>query len=530
MRRGEWRFSEDLGSATHAGRNVEVAFTRAERRLLQALLEQEGRVLSRDRLLDAVSGSGSEAFDRSIDFLVNRLRRKLGDSARRPRYLATRYGEGYVWIAEPPPAQGRAEAAALLIGPAHGVPAAREGEDAAWAFLRGLHARIDRETGAHAVIALDAEAPPAERFEGPAPEFSLAVSFVALGDGRLDAALTLRRFKLGSVVAVWRVRIRADAPDDVGAEIVAAIVAAMWRERRRVAGAPAAPEDPPLPVRLIAAADFLAAGGARWREAEARLRETLARAPEDVEARVMLAVALHSKYVLEGPLVLRGADPRARDEAEMEALLLAALPHLPGDDLLSLAAAKLLWFLRPRHRRLALDLAERAFLSTTGLSTAYATLGQLRMWSGRIAEGVELFDRGLELAPPGAEARLYFLVLKQKALAALGDDAAAERVAARLVRDAPELLGLMALLHERRDDPEAEHDRAAMLTRLGPAEARSTLLWLHYVGAQPFASPEARRRVMRRPVEVLTEAFGPQVVPAEVRLDAPPSPSRAMAS
>jgi SulP family sulfate permease len=44
--------------------------------------------------------------DRSIDYLVNRVRRKLGDSARRPHYIETRYGEGYVWIAyrssEPP--------------------------------------------------------------------------------------------------------------------------------------------------------------------------------------------------------------------------------------------------------------------------------------------------------------------------------------------------------------------------------------------------------------------------------------------
>ncbi len=74
----------------------QVTLTPVEFRLLAALLEADGRVLSRDRLLDAVYGEEqSEVLDRTIDVHVGRLRDKLGDDADRPRYVATVRGAGY---------------------------------------------------------------------------------------------------------------------------------------------------------------------------------------------------------------------------------------------------------------------------------------------------------------------------------------------------------------------------------------------------------------------------------------------------
>ena len=54
--------------------------------------------------------------ERNIDFLVNRLRKRLGDNARKPRFIATQYGEGYVWLAAP--VRQEPLSAFLLIGPA----------------------------------------------------------------------------------------------------------------------------------------------------------------------------------------------------------------------------------------------------------------------------------------------------------------------------------------------------------------------------------------------------------------------------
>jgi two-component system phosphate regulon response regulator OmpR len=57
----------------------EVELTGAEFDLLQVFLDRPGRVLSREQLLDLTRGRDGDVFDRSIDVLVSRLRRKLGD-------------------------------------------------------------------------------------------------------------------------------------------------------------------------------------------------------------------------------------------------------------------------------------------------------------------------------------------------------------------------------------------------------------------------------------------------------------------
>ncbi|WP_020186354.1 response regulator transcription factor [Methylopila sp. 73B] len=59
--------------------DVEIPLTAAEFDLLIAFLERPGRVLSREQLLDITQGRGAGPFDRSIDVLVSRVRRKLGD-------------------------------------------------------------------------------------------------------------------------------------------------------------------------------------------------------------------------------------------------------------------------------------------------------------------------------------------------------------------------------------------------------------------------------------------------------------------
>lgn len=63
-----------------AGDGAEILLTGAEFDLLMALLERPGRVLSRDQLLDITQGRETAPFDRSIDVLISRLRRKLGDA------------------------------------------------------------------------------------------------------------------------------------------------------------------------------------------------------------------------------------------------------------------------------------------------------------------------------------------------------------------------------------------------------------------------------------------------------------------
>jgi DNA-binding response OmpR family regulator len=65
--------------------------------LLAALAESAGRVLSRDALMERVRGDALEAFDRSIDVHVSRIRAAIEDDPRRPRRILTVRGAGYVF-------------------------------------------------------------------------------------------------------------------------------------------------------------------------------------------------------------------------------------------------------------------------------------------------------------------------------------------------------------------------------------------------------------------------------------------------
>ena len=65
--------------------------------LLVAMAERAGRVLSRDQLMDMVKGETLEAFDRSIDVHISRLRAAIEDNPKHPRRIITLRGAGYVF-------------------------------------------------------------------------------------------------------------------------------------------------------------------------------------------------------------------------------------------------------------------------------------------------------------------------------------------------------------------------------------------------------------------------------------------------
>jgi two-component system OmpR family response regulator len=90
-----WQFDPYALRLTSPGRE-EVRLSRAEAQLLELFLRAPNRVLIRDHLLDAC-GTTEEAFDRSIDVRVSRLRQKLGDNPAKPQFIRTIYGCGYLF-------------------------------------------------------------------------------------------------------------------------------------------------------------------------------------------------------------------------------------------------------------------------------------------------------------------------------------------------------------------------------------------------------------------------------------------------
>ncbi|MCW8908004.1 MAG: response regulator [Sedimenticola sp.] len=80
-----------------------VPLSGAEYRLLRVFLEHPNRVLNRDQLLDLTQGREADPFDRSIDVLVSRLRKRLEDDPKEPVIIKTIRGEGYVLSARVKP-------------------------------------------------------------------------------------------------------------------------------------------------------------------------------------------------------------------------------------------------------------------------------------------------------------------------------------------------------------------------------------------------------------------------------------------
>ncbi len=93
---GDWRL-DTVARHLQDRDGVVVAVSAGEYRLLRVFLDHPLRVLTREQLLDMTHGFDADQFDRSIDILVSRLRQRLGDDAREPRYIKTLRSEGYIF-------------------------------------------------------------------------------------------------------------------------------------------------------------------------------------------------------------------------------------------------------------------------------------------------------------------------------------------------------------------------------------------------------------------------------------------------
>lgn len=96
---GDWRL-DTVARQLMAADGTQLSLSGAEYRLLRVFVDHPQRVLNRDQLLNLTQGRDAELFERSIDLLVSRLRQRLRDDAREPRYIKTVRSEGYVFASE----------------------------------------------------------------------------------------------------------------------------------------------------------------------------------------------------------------------------------------------------------------------------------------------------------------------------------------------------------------------------------------------------------------------------------------------
>jgi two-component system, OmpR family, phosphate regulon response regulator OmpR len=95
LRFGSLAIDRDARSVTVAG--AEADLTSYQFDLLVAMAERAGRVLTRDQIMEAVRGRELEAFDRSIDVHMGRIRNAIEADPKAPRRILTVRGVGYVF-------------------------------------------------------------------------------------------------------------------------------------------------------------------------------------------------------------------------------------------------------------------------------------------------------------------------------------------------------------------------------------------------------------------------------------------------
>jgi DNA-binding winged helix-turn-helix (wHTH) protein len=482
---GDLVFDDSFLTATRAHDGVVVRFTRRERTLLKILASQPGRLFDRATLVEALGTRGS---DRNVDFAVNRLRAKLGDTGPERRFISTQYGEGYVWIAQPAVAARR---------PAFFEVAMLRGSERGAAVADMLRKALSERLGAGHSVAADA----------PDARFRIEASLHAHA-GELHVAIALRDGPSREVVATLHESFPAAAPPNLDG-LAARLCTSAWKHVALPASAPA-PTDPPLLLRLYAAAVLMDPSGAVLAANDAQITELRAAAPNDPSLAIAFAMQRLGRMV--GGLEPTDDDSVAQQTLEIEALVLGALPAVRDDPMLALAAAKLLLATHRGHNALAEELASTAFAQSAAFAQAFPMLGQLRAAAGDLAQAVRFYDEGLALAEPGSVFEAYILVLKAQALVAADAWPGVEAIYDRLAAIVPGALIAYAPLFLPPGDEGLAQRLGPLVDQVPEAMARRMIRYQWHRSARYFRDPAHAANLMRGVVTHFVRRFGPGVV------------------
>ncbi|WP_157019954.1 helix-turn-helix domain-containing protein [Mesorhizobium xinjiangense] len=336
VRYHELVFQPDMLTAKRDDGTI-LRLTRQERALLLRFVRQPQELVTRAQLLEALGDETGTLSERNVDYLVNRLRKRLGDSARSARFIVTQYGEGYVWAAEP--VDTMPLSAFLLIGPVFGL-----GDDQS--ALNGLPHRLasalKAATGGKKTILYR----PGWRFDLQGTDdlaFTLDVSAHTDAEHlHLHLALVLREGRSRQIIeSLRRTWPRGRDPNHVD-ELAQALTDALWRHEALPDDTVTEPADRPTHLRMHDAAVMLTDDTVSWRENAARLKQAHQADKADPRHSVMLALNHYARLlqslgeIQTAPL---GDDDWQPLESEIEELALRALPDVHDKPHLLLAIA-----------------------------------------------------------------------------------------------------------------------------------------------------------------------------------------------
>ncbi|WP_339864140.1 winged helix-turn-helix domain-containing protein [Paremcibacter congregatus] len=525
--------SNFLFGITRAGEKMK--FTRSERALLTLLLSKPGQILSRSQLLNTIGTDDSETTDRNIDYLISRLRKKLKDPKKNAKYIGTQYGEGYLWLANPLSKDEYQSGTPIFlhIRPAHGLTLLQHHKpNATWCLsqlVTGLKAAFDPSNRPSNRIVDNSAQDPNTAAEKDQGVFILEPSFIAI-KSELHCAITVRDGRTKNIIMADRITLpiqpplEQDSPDIKGhAQIIKDKI---WQYLTYQDNVPHTARDVPLAFRLDDATALFHPGYEGLKKVEGLLRETLQKYPEDHCSKILLATLIHTTLLDESHDI---SDTRA-EENEMETLLLDALPHVQNQPLFYLAVAKLLFFIGRGHAHLAEEIAKEALHNETTYAATFAVNGQMRIYLGDIEDGLDLLTQSLELSEKGTQFQIFLHVLRcagfmaaerwddsQKELALMLSSIPQDQF--RRTSTSPQLS--LALMLTPGDNRPASPPIMAMLAKMTPETAEGYLKRSHYTVVRLFRQQKHRSNLLRGSLKLLTERFGPGIVPDVVRESVP---------
>lgn len=511
-------FNPDFSFATKEDGGT-IAFTRYEARTIGALAGRSGAILTRDPLLDAVSEPGSEKNDRNIDFLINRIRRKLGDSARDPKYIATRYGEGYIWLGKSAMVDHATTDAYIVVGPILGPEMLIGGEQTARRIADDIACHLTGRLGADQTVVVAPGYVLDPLGAGKQPIATVELTFFRIHTGT-ECVIAAKSTRTNQIRLARRLEIDATAAGEVIAEKTVANIASLVLASAWKAEASSAADRVPLQVAMYQTAHAKETDDLTWHQNDARLHSLRRDQPDNPELALMYAAHLHTRYVVLGHEIFHtGEDSCDADEAEIERLVLGSLDYAQTRPDLAIIAAKLLYFVDRGYSQLAQDITDKALRSSTAIASSLAMAGQLRGFLGGIDMAVDYLQQAARLTEVGTKSHLYVLfILCQMSMAGERSEEL-ERARSHLYT----LVGFRSAFFEPFfADPINPSLRAKAVALMLPrSKAVGLLKSTNYLSARLFVHEKHRENVLRTPVNLFVRRFGRDIVPDEVRATAP---------
>lgn len=477
-----------------------IKFSRFERALLTYFTQFPNQLITRDRLLSCLENLGSDSLDRNIDYYVSRLRRKLNDSAKNPTFIATQYGEGYIWIACLSENPVSVPEIYLTLGPVYGRVLAPKQTDL---FLKQLQQSLEQCLGPQHMISRFEEL---ENGEDITSRYLIEISILNLYES-LSCSLILLDRKNSQIIFSARHPL-ATAHDCQG--MAQEIKSSLVNRQILSAADPSSHNEDPLSLSMYKMAKLFGKEAVNFKEVEQQLRHKLVQDPKDHHAAMMLIVNLYTQLHLAGP------QQNPNWEQEVEILLFDHLGSIQNDALYLSAAAERLYSLG--YYRLAEEMANRAITLGPGFAACYMVMGKIHMFNGQFEEAFTYFDQCLAMLDKNSLFHIMVLTLKSMGWITMGQRDKLTDSMLYVINKEPDMARRLPMyLVCFVDNPKIfTADIKEILSNLPPEAGQNILKFIYIVIAKPFRDLIHRQAIMLPVLNFYIDLYGIDFIPTEI--------------